>query len=98
MGKLEDRENRRRASVVGAITGMAGEKPGVKRGRPKADWETKKRVSLSVRPSLYGDVRKIAYVQRRSVSEVMSEQLERFRKEHHAELQEYESLTKGNKG
>lgn len=53
MGKLEDRENRRRASVVGPIAGVGQETPGVKKGRPKEDRETKKRVSLSVLPSLY---------------------------------------------
>ncbi len=45
MGKLEDRENRRRASVVGPIAGVEPETPGVKKGRPKEDRETKKRVA-----------------------------------------------------
>ena len=40
-------------------------------GKTKADRELKKRISLSV-PSLYDDIQKIAYVQRRSVSELMS--------------------------
>ena len=53
MGKLEDRENRRRASVIGPIAGVEPETSGAKKGRPKEDRETKKRVSLSVLPSLY---------------------------------------------
>ena len=52
MGKLEDRENRRRASVIGPIAGVGPEEPGERKGRPREDRETKKRVSLSVLPSL----------------------------------------------
>ena len=32
MGKLEDRENRRRASVIGPIVGVGSEIPGTKKG------------------------------------------------------------------
>lgn len=92
MGKLEDRENRRRASVVGPIAGVGHETPGVKKGRPKEDRETKKRVSLSVLPSLYEDIQKIAYVQRRSTSDLVSALLEQYRREHGLELDEYERL------
>ena len=42
MGKLEDRENRRRASVIGPIAGVEPETSGAKKGRPKEDRETKK--------------------------------------------------------
>ena len=95
MGKMEDRENRRRASVVGSIAGVEPEIPGAKKGRPKEIRETKKRVSLSVLPSLYEDIQKIAYVQRRSASDLVGELLERYRGEHGQELAEYETLTKG---
>lgn len=44
---------------------------------------------LSVLPSLYEDIQKIAYVQRRSVSDLIGEQLEQYRKEHENELKEY---------
>lgn len=92
MGKLEDRENRRKASVVAPIAGVEIKTPGTKKGRPKEDRETKKRVSLSVLPSLYEDIQKIAYVQRRSVSDVVADQLARYREEHRAELLEYEKI------
>ena len=95
MGKMEDRENRRRASVVGSIAGVELEIPGAKKGRPKETRETKKRVSLSVLPSLYEDIQKIAYVQRRSASDLVGELLERYRGEHGKALDEYETLTKG---
>lgn len=93
MGKLEERENRRR-SVVGSMierteipsSGTDG------RGRPKEDRELKKRISLSVLPSLYEDIQKIAYVQRKSASDLVGELMEKYRKEHADVLVEYESI------
>ena len=38
------------------------------KGRPKADRETKKLVSLALYPSSYSDLQNIAYVNRQSVS------------------------------
>lgn len=90
MSKLEERESRRR-SIVGSII----EEPVTKvsgRGRPKANRELKKRISLSVLPSLYEDVQKIAYVQRRSFSDLIEEQLEQYRKKHESELKEYKEI------
>ena len=95
MGKLEDRENRRRSSVVGSIAGVEPEPPSAKKGRPKEDRETKKRVSLSLLPSIYEDIQKIAYVQRRSASDLVGELLEQYRGEHGQELTEYETLARG---
>jgi hypothetical protein len=97
MSKLEERENRRRsASIVGSIIGEPEAVPtgSTGRGRPKEDRELKKRISLSVLPSLYEDIQKIAYVQRRSISEIMGEQMERYKEEHEAELKEYETIKK----
>lgn len=51
-------------------------------------------VALSVLPSLYDDIQKIAYVQRRSVSELMSAMMEEYRGSHTAELAEYEEVKK----
>lgn len=95
MGKLEDRENRRRASVIGPIVGVGSEEPDERKGRPREDRETKKRVSLSVLPSLYEDIQKIAYVQRRSISDLVASLLEQYRGEHGSELTEYETLMRG---
>ncbi|WP_288148973.1 hypothetical protein [Bacteroides acidifaciens] len=47
-----------------------------KNGWPKEEMETEKRGSLSVLPSLYKDIQKIAYVWRRSLSDLIGEQLE----------------------
>ena len=95
MGKLEDRENRRKNSVVGSIAGVETEASGAKKGRPKESRETKKRVSLSLLPSIYEDIQKIAYMQRRSSSDLVGELLKRYREEHGQELDEYETFTKG---
>lgn len=92
MAKFEDRENRRKTSVVSSMVDCGPEAG--KRGRPKEDRETKKRVSLSVLPSLYEDIQKIAYVQRKSTSEIMSSMMEAYRSSHAEELAEYEKLQK----
>lgn len=97
MGKLEDRENRRRASVIGPIAGV-GSEPSTRKGRPKENRETKKRVSLSVLPSLYEDIQRIAYVQRRSTSDLVASILEQYREKHGMELAEYETIKKGQGG
>jgi hypothetical protein len=97
MSKLEEREIRRRASIVGSMIEKPSEKAAGagSRGRPKEEGrELKKRISLSVLPSLYEDIQKIAYVQRRSVSELIGELLEGYRAEHEADIQRYGDLQK----
>ena len=93
MSKREDGENRRRAKVGKKVgqTPMPAAGSG-RRGRPKEDRELKKRISLSVLPSLYEDIQKIAYVQRKSTSEVVQEMMEDYRKRHIEELDEYDRL------
>ena len=93
MSKLEDRENRRR-STVGKIVGqtpMAAAGSG-RRGRPEGKRGLKKRVSPSVVSHLFGGNQKIAYVQRKSTSEVVQEMMEDYRKRHIEELDEYDRL------
>lgn len=92
MSKLEERESRRKSSVVGSMVDSASAVVNGKKGRPKEDRETKKRVSLSVLPSLYEDIQKIAYVQRRSVSELVGVMMEEYKQGHAAELTEYGKL------
>ena len=95
MGKLQDRENKRKSIIGGMIdTPIAQTTSTGSRGRPKADRELKKRISLSVLPSVYEDIQKIAYVQRRSVSELIGELLEGYRVEHKAEIQRYGEIEK----
>ena len=97
MAKFEDRESRRRGSVVGSIVDGAPAAVGNGRGRPKEGREIKKRVSLSVLPSLYEDIQKIAYVQRRSISDVVGDLMEQFRAGHEEELAEYRKIKNDEK-
>ena len=97
MAKFEDREIRRRGSIVGSIVDGAPAAAGSGRGRPKEGREIKKRVSLSVLPSLYEDIQKIAYGQRRSISDVVGDLMEQFRAGHEKELVEYKKI-KNNEG
>lgn len=92
MSKLEDRENRRRSSVISSMVQSAPPVVNKKRGRPKEERETKKRVSLSILPSLYRDIQKIAYMQRKSTSELVEEMMEDYRRLHKENLIEYELL------
>ena len=97
MSKLEERESRRRASIVGSMIEKPAEKAAGSsgRGRPKEEGrELKKRITLSVLPSLYEDIQKIAYVQRRSVSDIVEEQLRRYREKNKDALSEYEKIKK----
>ena len=63
-----------------------------RRGRPKENRELKKRISLSVLPSLYEDIQKIAYMQRKSTSEAVQEMMEEYRKRNIRKLREYDQL------
>ena len=93
MAKFEEHETRRRKPP---LEGMVGYEPTISvggRGRPRENREIKKRISLSVLPSLYQDIQRIAYVQRRSTSEVLGDLMEQFRAEHQSELKEYEELS-----
>ena len=94
MSKLEERESRRRSATVGKFVEqppMAATSSG-RRGRPKEDRELKKRISLSVLPSLYEDIQKIAYMQRKSTSEAVQEMMEEYRKRNIRKLREYDQL------
>ena len=98
MSNLKERESRRKASVVGSIIEqqLAEEttQRSAGRGRPKEDRELRKRVSLSVLPSLYEDIQKIAYVERRSVSELLSDLMAQYRDQQKSALSEYEKVRK----
>lgn len=96
MSKLEERESRRKASAVGKIIEGPKVAPAAAgRGRPKEEGrELKKRISLSVLPSLYEDIQKIAYVQRRSTSDLVDDMFKRYRAAHEDALREYETIRK----
>ena len=58
----------------------------------KKERETKKRVSLAVYPSTYSDLQKIAYVDRRSVSDIVSDSIASYVEENSNKLKEYEKI------
>lgn len=62
------------------------------KGRPKVDRETKKRVSLALYPSSYRDLQKIAYVDRKSVSDIISALIADFVAQNMDKLKEYEKI------
>ena len=98
MSKLEERESRRRSAAVGKFveqTPMVATSSG-RRGRPKENRELKKRISLSVLPSVYEGIQKIAYVERKSVSELMEEMMEEYQKRHRDKLEEDGRLQGGS--
>lgn len=92
MSSFEDREKKR--SVVASMISETSQERTVCRGRPKEERETKQRISLVVLPSLYEDIKKIAYVERRSVSELVSTCIEQYVSENEAKLKEYDKIRK----
>ena len=63
-----------------------------RRGRPKENRELKKRISLSVLPSIYEEIQKIAYVKRRSVSNILETVMEDYINKHRSDLVEYDKI------
>ena len=96
--KLEQRETRRKQSVVIALIGNEREElksieP--QRGRPSDPTKEKKeRKSLALLPSVYENVAKIAYVDRTSVSEIVSTLLEKYIEENQLKLLEHDRIKK----
>jgi len=70
------------------------EKENRRKGRPKAEGETKKRVTLALYPSIYSDLQKIAYVKRQSISKIVSELIASYINENVDNLKEYELIKK----
>lgn len=93
MSKLQERESRRKSIVADIISEPSMPAVGG-RGRPKENREKKKNVTFSVLPSLYEDIKKIAYVQRKSFSEVVAELLEQYRQANKDIISEYERVKK----
>lgn len=72
----------------------ASAEPPQGKGRPKVTGrETKKRISLAVFPSVYADLQKIAYVDRQSVSDVISALIAEYVEANKNKLKEYDKIT-----
>lgn len=85
-------ENNTQLQSGQAASGTAKETRG--KGRPKTAGETKKRVTLALYPSIYGDLQKIAYIKRQSVSEIIAGLVTAYINENTDALDEYERIEK----
>lgn len=91
--KLEQREAQRKQSVVNALVGKAESKGEArKKGRPKANRETKKRITFTIFQSQYEQASKIAYIDGKSVSEVIGDFLSDYIKKNRNKIEEYDKL------
>lgn len=81
-------------SIIGAGAGEPAQTAdkSTGKGRPKVNRETKKRVSLALYPSSYGDLQKIAYVDRKSASDIISDLIAEFVAANGDKLKEYEKI------
>lgn len=64
------------------------------RGRPKEKREIKKRISLAVLPSIYENMQKISYIERKSMSEIVSDFFEQYVKDNADKIAEYDRIKK----
>lgn len=95
--KLEQREARRTQSVVSSLIGKEIKQAepkdeAKKKGRPKANRETKKRITFTILQSQYEQASKIAYVDGKSVSEVVGDFLSDYVKKNRNKIEEYDKL------
>ena len=94
MANFEDREKIRKKGVVASMVSSYTESSEKKiaMGRPKETREIKQRISLVVLPSIYEDLKKIAYVDRRSISVIISECMSLYIKENTSKIKEYDKI------
>lgn len=93
---IAERESRRvkltGKSVAAEMIKSQPVKVSSSKGRPKADYETKKRISMTVLPSLYENVQKIAYMERKSIAGIVEEFFERYVEENRDKIKEYDKM------
>ena len=89
MSSFKDRETNRRRPVVANM--ISKETIRAAQGSATPDKETKKRYNLVILPSVYEDMQKIAYVERRSVSEIAGELFADYVKARADKLAAYDS-------
>ncbi len=71
--------------------GNMNEKPHA--GRKKKNRETKIRTSFTVLPSAFDNLRRIAYIERKSVSSILGDFIARYVESHQSALSEYSKLS-----
>lgn len=94
MSKIEERENRRRSSIIATfVDDNKLEIMERKRGRPKIQGtEKKQRFCIAIKPSLYGDFQKIAFIKRVSVSGLLEDIIQDYVADNKEALEEYVKL------
>ena len=91
MGKLEEREAKRK-SVVAGLAGGSKKRGGS--GKSKPARACKKRFCLALKPSLYREIQQLAYIQRRSASQIIDELMERYIKENSGVVEKFKKEKK----
>lgn len=77
-------------SIIGVANEQVQQTETIKEQKPIR--ETKKRISLAVYPSAYSDLQKIAYVNRQSVSDIISQLIVEYVANNSDKLEEYKKL------
>lgn len=91
-GKVKFDQEAAFKAIVGVGDSVKMDEKSTGKGRPKVDRETKKRVSLALYPSSYGNLQKIAYVDRKSASDIISDLIADFVASNADKLEEYEKI------
>ena len=90
MGSLKFDKEAAFKSIIGAVNEEIQKAEQIQQTKPVK--ETKKRISLAVYPSAYSDLQKIAYVNRQSVSDIISQLIAEYVVNNSDKLEEYEKL------
>ncbi len=92
---MEEREAKRKESAKkSVVTHLISDPISGGRGRPKSDAEVKTHISVSILPSLHDDIKKITYMERTTVSALIGDLLETYKRNHMSEIEEYDNLNK----
>ncbi len=95
MSKFEEREVRRKQSIVGKIVDNKLDGIKISEEKLRTNKENKKRISLVVFPSSYSKLQKIAYVNRQSVSDIICKLIDEYVNDNINALKEYEKIKHG---
>lgn len=91
MSRFSEREENRKKGVAASMILDESQEEKTK-GRPKENREIKQRISMSIYPSIYENIKKIAYIERRSISELISECLSIYIEKNQEKVDEYNKL------
>lgn len=79
-------------SIIGISQPVEATQKQNHKGRPKSGREIKKRISVVVFPSVYDQIKKIAYIERKSVSDLIGELLSGYVSKNTEKLKEYDKI------